>query len=245
MPPSAATSQYPPPSAVPGHAHDGLVERAAAHRPWKTASPKEKMPPSDATSQYPPPSGVAAMPTMGALRGFRPSIRGRPRRRRRRCRRRTPPPSTRHRRGRRPRRPTAGWTYRWPGTGASRRRTRGHLGTGGRPRAADGDERVPHRPQPGDDLRQGGDSLGSVATGVVHVDDRAGNAAPTTRPRSPARRGGSSPSGRRSSSWWSAHGGDLAQDAGVPRVVGGRTHCGVSRHRLDLGLGHVDLRGDP
>ena len=33
IPPSAATSQYPPPSAVAGHAHDGRVERLAAHRP--------------------------------------------------------------------------------------------------------------------------------------------------------------------------------------------------------------------
>ena len=31
------------------------------------------MPPSEATSQYPPPSGVAAMPTMGLLRGMAPA----------------------------------------------------------------------------------------------------------------------------------------------------------------------------
>ena len=67
MPPSEATSQYPPPSWVAAMPTTGALSAREPAEPEKRASPYENTPPSRATSQYPPPSGVAAMPTIGAL----------------------------------------------------------------------------------------------------------------------------------------------------------------------------------
>ena len=67
MPPSDATSQYPPPSEVAAMPTMGALRGLPPMEPRKAASPKEKMPPSDATSQYPPPDVVAAAPTYGRL----------------------------------------------------------------------------------------------------------------------------------------------------------------------------------
>ena len=51
MPPSEATSQYPPPSGVTAIATTGLFSPWLPVLPWNWASPKLKMPPSEATSQ--------------------------------------------------------------------------------------------------------------------------------------------------------------------------------------------------
>ena len=68
MPPSDATSQYPPPSAVGAMPTIGLLSVMPPADPQKGALPNENTPPSDATSQYPP-FGSAAPPTMGFCRG--------------------------------------------------------------------------------------------------------------------------------------------------------------------------------
>ena len=51
MPPSDATSQYPPPVGVAAIPTIGLFSCIDPVEPRKGASPKAKMPPSDATSQ--------------------------------------------------------------------------------------------------------------------------------------------------------------------------------------------------
>jgi hypothetical protein len=51
MPPSLATSQYPPPSGVPAMPTMGWFSGLEPMDPKKRASPKAKMPPSEATSQ--------------------------------------------------------------------------------------------------------------------------------------------------------------------------------------------------
>ncbi len=51
MPPSEATSQYPPPSGVGVIPTMGLLRVIPPVEPWNEASPKAKMPPSEATSQ--------------------------------------------------------------------------------------------------------------------------------------------------------------------------------------------------
>jgi hypothetical protein len=66
MPPSEATSQYPPPVGIVAIPTTGASKGLPPMEPSKAALPKVKMPPSEATSQYPPPVGVAAIPTIGA-----------------------------------------------------------------------------------------------------------------------------------------------------------------------------------
>ena len=51
IPPSEATSQYPPPSGVAAIPTMGLLSEMAPVEPKKPASPKAKIPPSEATSQ--------------------------------------------------------------------------------------------------------------------------------------------------------------------------------------------------
>ena len=51
MPPSEATSQYPPSSRVGVMPTTGRWSRRLPVEPWKVAEPKVKMPPSDPTSQ--------------------------------------------------------------------------------------------------------------------------------------------------------------------------------------------------
>ena len=51
MPPSEATSQYPPPSGVAAMPTTGLLSAMPPVDPQNCAPPKEKMPPSEATSQ--------------------------------------------------------------------------------------------------------------------------------------------------------------------------------------------------
>ena len=51
MPPSDATSQYPPPSGVGAMPTIGLLSGMPPVEPQNGASPNVKMPPSDATSQ--------------------------------------------------------------------------------------------------------------------------------------------------------------------------------------------------
>ncbi len=55
MPPSEATSQYPPPPRVGAMPTIGWFSLSAPVDPAKWASPNEKIPPSEATSQYPLP----------------------------------------------------------------------------------------------------------------------------------------------------------------------------------------------
>ena len=50
-PPSEATSQYPPPSAVVAMPTMGRLRGLPPIDPWNGASPKENTPPSEATSQ--------------------------------------------------------------------------------------------------------------------------------------------------------------------------------------------------
>ena len=132
-----------------------------------------------------------------------------------------------------------------PGVGAVAKVVRRrHLGAG--VATADRDERVALGPQLRDDLRQRGHRFGAVTAAVVHVDHRPGERGADdglhdgwdtrARPvlgvdriahgRHPARR-------------------DLAQDGGVPGVVGRadalRRRAG---HGADLGLCLVDLRRD-
>ncbi len=64
MPPSEATSQYPPPSGLAAMPTIGALSGVPPMEPKKPAFPKSKMPPSDATIQYPP-AGSAAPPTTG------------------------------------------------------------------------------------------------------------------------------------------------------------------------------------
>ena len=122
--------------------------------------------------------------------------------------------------------------------GRDLRSERGHTPT-------DGHERVPLPPELGDDLRKCGHCLGPVASGVVQVDHGAREGG-TDHPAHDRLRAGQCPvlgvDGV-------AHGGqaalrDLVQHSRIPRVVG-RTHAlwRRARHGLDLGLGHVDLRG--
>ncbi len=73
IPPSEATSQYPPPSGVAAIPTMGWLRCWPPSDPWKAASPKAKTPPSEATSQYPPPSGVDAAPTTGRASGRAPA----------------------------------------------------------------------------------------------------------------------------------------------------------------------------
>ena len=64
---------------------------------------------------------------------------------------------------------------RWPrNRRVPERVARADLGAVGRPGTADGNEGVSHRPELGDDLREGRDRLGSITTSVVHIDDRTG-----------------------------------------------------------------------
>ena len=51
MPPSAATSQYPPVAGSAAMPTTGRFRRVCPVEPWKAASPKLKMPPSEATIQ--------------------------------------------------------------------------------------------------------------------------------------------------------------------------------------------------
>ena len=51
MPPSEATSQYPPPSVVGARSTTGALSGLPPIEPKNLASPKEKMPPSAATIQ--------------------------------------------------------------------------------------------------------------------------------------------------------------------------------------------------
>ena len=74
MPPSEATSQYPPPSGVTAMPTMGLFRRMLPVLPWNCASPKLNTPPSLATSQYPPASCVDAMPTTGWLSRMPPVL---------------------------------------------------------------------------------------------------------------------------------------------------------------------------
>ena len=53
MPPSEATSQYPPRSAVGVMPTTGRWRCIEPVEPWNWADPKVKMPPSEPTSQYP------------------------------------------------------------------------------------------------------------------------------------------------------------------------------------------------
>src|SRR5664280_847183 len=51
IPPSDATSQYPPPSGVAAIPTIGWLSLKAPVDPWNAASPREKIPPSEATNQ--------------------------------------------------------------------------------------------------------------------------------------------------------------------------------------------------
>ena len=51
MPPSEATSQYPPVAASVAMPTTGATSGRAPAEPWNPASPKAKMPPSEDTSQ--------------------------------------------------------------------------------------------------------------------------------------------------------------------------------------------------
>src|SRR2546421_248928 len=59
-PPSAATSQYPRPVAVPAIPTTGRFSRRPPVEPKKPADPKAKTPPSDAASHVPPSAAVGA-----------------------------------------------------------------------------------------------------------------------------------------------------------------------------------------
>ena len=67
MPPSEATSQYPPVAGSAAIPTMGLFSVRLPVEPQNPASPNVKTPPSEATSQNPPPLGVAAIPTIGWL----------------------------------------------------------------------------------------------------------------------------------------------------------------------------------
>src|SRR5581483_371096 len=66
-PPSAATSQYPPPDGAAAIPTIGWLRRVPPIEPKNPASPKAKTPPSAPADQYPRPVAVEAMATMRPL----------------------------------------------------------------------------------------------------------------------------------------------------------------------------------